>query len=255
MKVLLYILAIIRGILAFGLMALFILAYGLSCIFIPHTKNRALKLRENYLKYIGIPILNIDIDVIGKPIDTPALYVSNHRSFSDPAVACRYLRAFVLAKAEVASYPIINKGAELTGVIWVNRGNQVSRSTARSKLVETIKSGYNILLYPEGTVGIHRETLPFRVGSFIEAAENKIPVVPIAIEYMSPKDLWIKEKFVPQYLYQFSKWKTKVNLRFGEPIYSTDGNELCQQSYLWINEQLKDIQKDWKGQFLNKLND
>ncbi len=241
-----YILAIIRGILAFGMMSIFILAYGISCIFIPHTKSRALKLRENYLKFIGIPILNIDIEVEGKPIETPALYVSNHRSFSDPAVACRYLRAFVLAKAEVAAYPIINKGAELTGVIWVNRNDQTSRSTARSKLVETIKSGYNILLYPEGTVGIHRETLPFKVGSFFEAAENNIPVVPIAIEYMSPKDLWVKEKFVPQYLYQFSKWKTSVKLRFGEPIISNDGNELCRQSHVWINQQLKNMQKDWK---------
>lgn len=245
MNLLLYLLAVVRGIFAFGIMSLFITAYGISCIFIPHTKERALKLRENYLKYIGIPILNIHIEKQGNPISTPALYVSNHRSFTDPAVACRYLPAFVLAKAEVANYPIINKGAELTGVIWVNRNDKTSRTAARSKLTDTILSGYNILLYPEGTVGKDAGTLPFRVGSFTEAAENNIPVVPIAIEYKSHKDLWVKEKFVPQYLFQFSKWRTQVRIRFGTPITDNDGEILCSKSYTWINEQLKEMRQDW----------
>ena len=230
-------------------MSIFITAYGISCLVIPHTRERALKLRENYIRYVGIPILNIDIEKQGKPIDTPALYVSNHRSFIDPAVVCRDLRAFVLAKAEVAHYPIISKGAELTGVIWVNRNDKSSRSKARSQLIETIKSGYNILLYPEGTVGKDATTLPFKEGSFIEAAENNIPVVPIAIEYRSPKDLWVKEKFIPQYLHQFSKWRTCVKVRFGEPIYDKDGIIMCAMSHQWINDQLKDMQREWTEHF------
>jgi 1-acyl-sn-glycerol-3-phosphate acyltransferase len=246
----LYILAGIRGIVAFGMMSLYITAYGVSCIFVPHTRKRALKLRENYIKNVAIPILNIHIDVQGKPIDTPALYVCNHRSFSDPVAVCRYLPAFVLAKAEVANYPIINKGAELTGVIWVNRSNKTSRSDARSKLIETIHTGNNILLYPEGTVGKEKTTLPFREGSFNEAAENNIPIIPIAIEYKSSKDLWIKEKFIPQYFYQFSKWQTSIKLHFGEPIIDTDGKKLCSLSQQWINEQLIVMQKNWKEDFL-----
>ncbi len=245
MILILYIIALIRAILVFGSMAIFMLFYGISCIFIKHTKERALNLRMNYLKYIAIPVLNIKIIKEGNPQDGTALYVCNHRSFADPIVICRYLKAFVIAKAEVANYPIINKGAELTGVIWVDRNNKDSRSATREKLTETIDQGFNILVYPEGTVGIHKKTLPFRKGTFLEAAQNDIPVVPVAIEFRSHKDLWLKEKFIPQYLHQFSKWKTEVKVKFGAPMIHQNGEYLHQHSHEWINNELHLMQHNW----------
>lgn len=230
-------------------MVVFMLVYGISCIFIPHSKERAFKLRRIYLNYYCIPILNIKVEVNGRPTPVPALYVCNHRSFADPIVLCSYIDAFVIAKAEVMNYPIINKGAELTGVIWVNRQDQHSRNHTRSKMVETIQDGYNVLVYPEGTVGKLAHTLPFRKGTFIEAGENQIPVVPVALEFRTEKDLWVLEKFLPQYFYQFSKWKTEVKLTFGQPIKDTDGLQIHHIAYEWINKEIKGMQKDWSTVF------
>lgn len=179
------------------------------------------------------------------PINVPALYVCNHRSFADPIVLCKYLKAFVIAKAEVMNYPIINKGAELTGVIWVDRQDQDSRNHTRSKMVETIQAGFNILVYPEGTVGKEKHTLPFRKGTFKEAALNSIPVVPVAIEFQSKRDLWVLEKFLPQYFYQFSKWQTNVKLSFGPQLIGTTGEELHDEAYQWINHEISTMQKNW----------
>ncbi|MGB4960227.1 MAG: lysophospholipid acyltransferase family protein, partial [Saprospiraceae bacterium] len=180
MKIILYLVAAIRALLVFGGMAVYMLMYGLSCIIIPHSRARALNLRKHYLKFWCIPILNIKVIVTGQPIDRPALYVCNHRSFADPIVLCRYVKAFVIAKAEVMNYPIINKGAELTGVIWVNRNDQHSRNDTRNMMITVIQDGFNILVYPEGTVGKERGTLPFKKGTFKEAAANGIQVVPVA---------------------------------------------------------------------------
>jgi 1-acyl-sn-glycerol-3-phosphate acyltransferase len=244
-----YIIAAIRAILVFGGMILFMLFYGISCIFLKHTKERAFKLRKIYLTYWCIPVLNIKVEQKGHPSNIPSLYVSNHRSFADPIVLCSYIDAFVIAKAEVMNYPIINKGAELTGVIWVNRQNQHSRNHTRSKMVETIQSGYNVLVYPEGTVGKLAHTLPFRKGTFIEAAENNLPVMPVAIEFKHKQDLWVLEKFLPQYFYQFSKWKTEVKLSFGETIIEKDGLKAHHIAYDWINHEIKDMQEDWSEVF------
>lgn len=249
MSILLNLLAAVRAIIVFGSMALFMLFYGISCIIIPHSKKRALRLRENFLKYICIPVFNIHIIKISDPSVEPALYVCNHRSFTDPIVLCRYLKGFVIAKAEVANYPIINKGAELTGVIWVDRNNQDSRTATRDKMVDTIQSGYNIIVYPEGTVGKERTTLPFKKGTFMEAAANDIPVIPVAIEFKDAKDLWVKEKFVPQYLHQYSKWRTEVKLHFGTPIINKDGVYLQETAQNWIDNQLMNMQKDWSTAF------
>lgn len=246
---LLYLLAIVRALIVFGAMVVYMLTYALSCLFIPHTKQRALNLRSHFLRYVALPVLNIHVELQGEGYHLPALYVANHRSFSDPLVICRYLQAFVIAKAEVSGYPIINKGAQLTGVIWVDRQNQNSRTTTRDKMIEVIKEGYNVLVYPEGTVGTQKLTLPFRRGTFIEAAAHSIPVVPIAIEYRSPRDLWILEKFIPQYLYQFSKWKTEVKVHFGNALHHEDGKELQELAQSWIDYHLSHMQKDWSYHF------
>lgn len=226
-------------------MVIYIVAYLLSCIVVPHSKHRAFTLRRNWLKWVALPVLNIKVIKTGHPISSPALYISNHRSFSDPIVLCRYIDAFVIAKAEVANYPIINKGAELTGVIWVKRDNQHSRKNSRSQMLKVLQSGYNVLVYPEGTVGIHRHTLDFRPGSFIECAANGIPVVPVAIEYKTEKDLWKKEKFIPQYLYQFSKWKTEVKLAIGPPLMNADGAQLHAEAHKWVNDRITEMQENW----------
>ncbi len=232
-------------------MILYILAYLISCILLPHTKERALSLRRNYLKYWCIPALNIHVELIGNPSKHPALYVCNHRSFADPIIICRYVPAFVIAKAEVKHYPIINWGAELTGVIWVNRQDQLSRTQARGTMVETIKQGYNVLVFPEGTVAVDSNPLPFKKGSFIEAAQNQIPVIPMAIEFRSKKDLWVLEKFIPQYIYQFSKWRTEVKMVIGEPVTSVSGDEMHQRISHWVGTQMACMQKGWSTAFIS----
>ncbi len=249
MKAFGYALAGIRALFLFAGMLVYILLYASSCIFIAHSKVRALRLRKHFLKYWCLPVLNIRIIKRGQPATFPALYVCNHRSFADPIALCRYLKAFVIAKAEVKHYPVINWGAELTGVIWVNRQDQESRSQARNTLVDTIKSGFNVLVFPEGTVGITPDTLPFKKGTFMEAAMHGIPVIPLAIEFRSRQDLWLVEKFIPQFLFQFSKFRTEVKISFGEPIYGHSGEHMHSQAFAWVNATLQEMQSGWSTAF------
>lgn len=223
--------------------------YGLSRIFYDHNSDTAFSLRKLWLKTVGIPVLNIHILKEGEIYEKPAIYMGNHRSFADPIIVCRYIDAFVIAKAEVANYPIINKGAELTGVIWVDRNNKNSRQATREKLVETWARGHNILVFPEGTVSSEPGTLPFKMGTFLEAAQNGIPVVPFAVEFRSKQDLWVLEKFIPQYFYQFSKWKTEVKFSIGAPMTDSDGERLQQRTKAWIDAKLAEQQKGWSEIF------
>ena len=103
--------AFLRANIVFLTMLLSIVSYTLLRLFVKHTPEKAFKLRKLWLSYIAYPILNLKVQLKGRPTQSPALYVCNHRSFADPLVLCKYLDAFVIAKAEVADYPIINKGA------------------------------------------------------------------------------------------------------------------------------------------------
>lgn len=240
-----------------GSIPICLLGYAVTSLFLGNTPERAFRLRKRWVKWLTLPLLNIKCDVKGKPPVTPALYVCNHRSFIDPLIKSAYLDAYVIAKAEIANYPIINKGAEATGVLWVKRDSIKSRNATREKLVETLLNGYNVLVYPEGTVGVTRETLKFSKGTFAEAVKNNIPVVPVALEYRDTKDLWQDASFLQQYFNQFASWRTEIKLSFGPAMTAEDGRQLSLDAHAWINAELKEMQKDWSrvnwGKFVKEV--
>jgi len=238
-------LALVRGILLILGMALCLLGYAITRVFWKHTRTSGLKLRKFYIKYMAFPILNLKVELVGEPIDTAALYVCNHRSFVDPAVISKFLNAFVIAKAEITNYPVINKGAEVTGVIWVERTDRKSRANVRKAFVDVVKGGHNILVYPEGTISLTKKTLPFKVGTFKGAAKEGLTVVPVALEYKSDKDLWRINNIVGQYLSAFGKWKTETKLTFGPPMKMEDGAILADKCESWVNEELARMHEDW----------
>ncbi|MEM9549365.1 MAG: lysophospholipid acyltransferase family protein [Bacteroidota bacterium] len=245
MKFFWYIIAGLRGLGILITMIIFLLTYAITRIVFKHTKKSGLRLRRFWITKVAYTILNLKVDIKGKPYDKPALYVSNHRSFTDPIVISKYLDAFIIAKAEVASYPVINKGAEVTGILYVKREDKDSRVNARKAFVDVIRSGHNILVYPEGTISINKSPIPFKKGTFFEAAREDITVVPVAIEFQNKKDLWTIRNFIGQYFNQFSKWRTHAKLSFGPPLKSDDSEQLLTEAYDWINKELNEMQKDW----------
>lgn len=241
-----YPLAAVRFIVIILSMAVYMITYYGSSPVYGHNQDRAFRLRRHWLKYVGLPVLNIDIELYGEvPKEGNYLYISNHRSFSDPVVILYYIDAFVIAKAEVANYPVINKGAELTGVLWVKRTEKSSRNATRQLMVETLKTGRNVLVYPEGTVATTQNPLPYNPGTFFSAADEGFKILPVAIEYKNTSDLWVYHHFVRQVFHQFSKWKIYARLKFGEPIYGTDGEVLKARAEKWTQESMLELQKNW----------
>jgi 1-acyl-sn-glycerol-3-phosphate acyltransferase len=242
-------LASLRIILIIVPMAILILSYILltSTVF-KHNHDRAFRLRRWYLHYMNF-ILGINTKVVGELQDAPALYVSNHRSLSDPLILCRRLDAYIIAKAEVARYPLISTGAELTGILYVERNDKSSRSAVREQMKLTLKEGHNVLVYPEGTVNCHKKTLEYRNGTFREAAALGIPVVPVCLEYKRAKDVWCKRSMIKHYFLQFGYLFTEARLHIGSAIYDDDGLELRRKAEAWTNATIDKIHNNWDSYF------
>ena len=246
-----FFLTIVRAILLSLGILFFLLPYLLLSSFLfKHTPARAFKLRRAYINY-ALFIFGIKIEKSGEVYDKPALFVCNHRTLSDPIPVLKYLDAYVIAKAEVANYPVINKGAEVTGIIYVKRDSKDSRRVTRQAMINTVKNGYNVLVFPEGTTNGHKRTMPYRPGTFFEAANNNIPVVPIALEYRSKWDLWTDQtSLFHQFFKQFWKPLTYTKLKFGEPILSDDAEYIRKTAEDWTNLELEKMQDGWvKGDF------
>lgn len=244
--------AVLRFILLCLVLVTFLFGYlALTATVLKHTNERAYKLRHVFLRFV-IPIMGISVEKTGKPIDETALYVCNHRSFTDPVICCYFIDAYVIAKAEVMDMPFLDRGARLTGVIYVKRDSETSRKSTRLTLVKTLKDDLSVLVYPEGTTTNKLRTKEYKMGTFKEAAIHGYPVVPIAIEYKTPYDIWYKRNLIHQFFYQYSKLITRVKLEIGDPIRSEDMVVLRDKSEEWTNQTIERMHEGWGTDYFEK---
>lgn len=250
MIVLRYLLAIVRALLIVILMFWFVLGYAISIPILGNTPKRAFRMRRNYLR-LCILILNMKLELKGLEHiqDHPSLYVCNHRSFADPFYLCRYLDAYVIAKAELGNIPLLAQGIRLTGVIFVNRDIKDSRSATRVAMVETIESGYNVAVYPEGTTHGGVTTKEYKPGTFLEAAANGYTVVPVAVEYRDERALWTEGSMESQFIKHFGHWHNPAKMTFLPPIKNDDGIQLMQSAKDATDRELEQMQKGWSRVF------
>jgi len=197
------------------------------------------------LKILGIKI--IEDQVLHH--DGVALYISNHRTLTDPIVQMASFDSYVIAKSDVGGLPIIGAGAKMTGLILVDRSNIKSRLWARQKTEELLAQGKSVLVYAEGTTTVERKTGQFKIGTFKAASSLGVPVVPVAIEYRDPKDYWLVDKLSEQMIGQVGTGSTHAKIHIGEALFSTDPNNLLSQTQSWIDASLETMQKDWSRVF------
>jgi 1-acyl-sn-glycerol-3-phosphate acyltransferase len=239
-----YVLALIRFILLFLIITVYYGVYRLTLLVSNHNVARGFNLRRFVLQSVN-PVLGFRIEKALNYADEPALYVCNHRGLLDFFIVLRYVDAFVVSKAEVKNIPIFASAASYTGIIFVDRQSKESRGATRRAIIETLGRGGNVLIFPEGTTNIAQTTMDFKPGAFEEVASHGFPVVPIALEYKTPRDYWKNISTFQMFVSQFGKWTTHAKLHFGPVIKSDDSKILQERSRDWIDNELIEMQKDW----------
>ncbi|GAA4968579.1 lysophospholipid acyltransferase family protein [Actinoplanes utahensis] len=120
------------------------------------------------------------------PATGPVILVPNHVSHFDPLVVAHYIfRAGrwprFLGKASVWKVPVIGYLLVKTRQIPVERGS-VEAVKSLDTLVEALREGSAVVIYPEGTTTRHPDLWPMRgkTGAARLALLTGAPVVPIA---------------------------------------------------------------------------
>ena len=218
---------------------------GLNVLF-GENMPRTLRIRRSWARH-WLPALGVQSSVEGNPPDFPCILMGNHRSYLDPFVLVCDVYGLVVAKSELSSWPIFGYGAKITGVLFLKRENPQSRKFTLNRIAQKVAEGFPVFLYPEGTTGALDQTLDFRIGGFILAASNNIPIVPVAIEYGSKDDYWVgDDTFVAHFFRRFSEKKMRVAVRFGFPILGSDATLLSAQCKSWLDAQLPEMQESLK---------
>ena len=123
------------------------------------------------------------------------IFMSNHVSNLDPPITIPRIpgRSSALVKKELFKIPIFAQTMRIGDLVPVDRGNREAGVQAVREAARVLRSGVNMLVYPEGGRSWDGKLLPFKKGPFYLAVECGVPVVPITI--LGSREMMPKGRF------------------------------------------------------------
>ncbi|ALO15315.1 1-acyl-sn-glycerol-3-phosphate acyltransferase [Salinivirga cyanobacteriivorans] len=194
-------------------------------------KKKPQELLRAYMSYwcrnmLSIMGVKVHVEYEEKP-DKPALILSNHRSYIDIFINLAINPGRIIAKKEVASWPMLGRGIRIYDVLQIDRSSMNSRIENIRKMENVLLNNQSLIIYPEGTTHRGPGLGPIRESTYRIASNNNFPVYPVAIEYKNPDDAWVgKDLFVPHFIRRAGVPKRYVGVKVGKSIQTTDNKEL-----------------------------
>jgi 1-acyl-sn-glycerol-3-phosphate acyltransferase len=112
-----------------------------------------------------------------------ALIVANHVSWLDIVAMLAVHRVRLVAKCEVARWPVIGGFARRTGAIFLDRTRPSTLPAAVASAANALAGGDVVAVFPEATTSCGRETGGFRPAFFQAALDAGAAVVPVTLRF------------------------------------------------------------------------
>jgi 1-acyl-sn-glycerol-3-phosphate acyltransferase len=162
---------------------------GLIAIFVPlHYLYRLVAYGSPFpmlfLRYAA-RVCGARVEVIGTHLKRDVFFVANHISWVDIlALAGASGTAFV-AKAELATAPMVGWLASLTRTVFVKREHRMGVAEQINALKEALVDNWSVTVFPEGTTTDGQSLLPFKTSmlSVLEPPPPGVLVQPVTIDY------------------------------------------------------------------------
>ena len=120
---------------------------------------------------------------VGTPLPDPVLFVANHTSWIDIELLHSQRAACFVAKAEIARWPLVGWLAASGGTIFHRRGSNHSLASVMQTMVERLRGGRSVAVFPEGGTGHNGVLKVFHARIFQAALDAPVPVQPVALRF------------------------------------------------------------------------
>ena len=160
------------------------------------------------LRLAGIPLVVHGHEHL--PQHRPYVLVVNHASYLDALVLVAVLpgRLRYVAKRELGERWLSRVPLQRLGVEFVERFAAPRGVEDTARVVQTVRQGWTVVFFPEGTFGREPGLQPFHMGAFVVAVQAGVPVVPLALR--GTRALLRAEQWLPR--------RGAVRLTFGVPL-------------------------------------
>lgn len=125
----------------------------------------------------------IDVKGLENLTDEPVLLCANHSSFLDPILMiiampkCTKLR--IMAKEQLFRVPVLGAFIRRMGAFPVNRGHSDIGAVKTS--IQSLKDGFRLLIFPEGTRVKEPGKAPVKGGAAMIAIRSGVKLLPVFI--------------------------------------------------------------------------
>ena len=163
----------------------------------------------------------------GEPLPGAVLYVANHISWLDIELMHSQRPVSFVAKSEIAGWPFVGWLATRAGTIFHRRGNTDSLASVMAIVVERLRGGQPVGVFPEGGSGHGDKVGTFHARIFQTALDADVPVQPVALRYgrdgrQDPSvPFGRKEGFFPNVLRVLGNPPMDAEIHFLEPVAAT----------------------------------
>lgn len=145
-----------------------------------HMRHRAIRWWSGGL----MRIFGFTVTRHGQPSPGAALVVANHLSWLDIELIHSQRAVEFVAKSEISRWPLIGWLARRAGTIYHRRGSTESLSSVAQMMVERLRQGAQVGVFPEGGTTDGSRVRVFHARIFQCAVEAAVPVQPVALRYL-----------------------------------------------------------------------
>ena len=124
------------------------------------------------------------VQLTGQSHNGPVLIAANHISWLDIPVLHSACAVGFVSKAEIENWPIFRYIARTGGTIFHQRGNHDSAADVNSLMVQRLRQGRAVTIFPEGGILPGAPMRVFHARMFRAAVDVGCPVQPVMIRYM-----------------------------------------------------------------------
>lgn len=146
------------------------------------------------------------------------LWVANHVSWIDIFVINALYPARFVAKSEVRRWPLVGPLCAWAGTIFIQRANPRDLRQTMTVMVDALRDGERVAVFPEGTSAAQGGMLPFRANLFEAAIDAGVPVQPVSIRYLDDAGRF---HGAVEYIGTTSLMESMVAMLSGGPIHAS----------------------------------
>lgn len=119
------------------------------------------------------------------PPNAVGLLVGNHMGFVDILVLCSMMPNLFVTSQEMKETPFLGLITEFGGCVYVERRARSNIMKELADIVEFLRIGFRVVLYPEATSHNGEEILPFKRTLITAAAFAGVPIYPFVFNFKS----------------------------------------------------------------------